>query len=176
MTGPDPQDAAQRAAWELKLLPEARAELGFTRTYDAADFARIRRGFTPQQMEDKWLIYYDDPWLWVHRSWSRFCIFRVRFEPGEAGFTAVESWVNRDPDQYKTTGLEFDRAVLRFLIERLILERPVRFPVDGELTSGSPDALMHYHFFGSASFGSNFGIPMPRPTLWSRIRAWWWRR
>ena len=39
---------------------------------------------------------------------------RVRFATSESDAAVVESWVSRDPAQYKESALDYDRALLGF--------------------------------------------------------------
>src|SRR5437868_5163558 len=91
-------DIATRQSWNTQPVPHphARADLGFAQSYDPVDFERIKRGLIPEQMEDKWFIFFEEPWLYFHRSWTGACIYAVRFEPDDRGFSAVQSWASRD--------------------------------------------------------------------------------
>ena len=112
---------ATRESWKTLPLPSQRAEVSFRETYTVSEFERLKQGLIPVEMEDKWFMFYEAPWLYVHRSWTGFCIFAVRFELSPTGAAAVESWVNRDRDQYTETRTDADRAHLKFLIEGLLL-------------------------------------------------------
>jgi len=61
--------------------------------------------------------------------------------------TAVESWATRDP-AFKATSVEYDRAILNFLIEAMLLGRPMRFPVPGDLPSSAPPGLFQHSVIG----------------------------
>ena len=79
-------------------------------------------------MEDKWFIYYSDSCLHFHRSWTGFTVYIVRFNEEEDKATAVDFTANRDPDQYKETNDEKDKAMLSFLIDTFLLNKFVPFP------------------------------------------------
>ena len=81
-------------------------------------------------MEDKWFIYYHDSCLHFHRSWTGFTVYVVRFyeEDLEDQATAVDFSANRDPEQYKETSDENDKAMLSFLIDTFLLNKMVPFP------------------------------------------------
>ena len=111
-------------------------------------FARIRQGLIPQAMEDKWFIFFEEPWLYSHRSWTGACIYAVRFASTDAGFTAVESWVSRDTNQYKEIRTDYDRAVIGFLIDAMLLHRRVAFPVPTDLPSNVPAGLFQHSMVG----------------------------
>ena len=95
----------------------------------------------PQQMEDKWFIYFEDDWLYFHRSWTGTCIYAVRLSAAGAGKKVVEAWVNRDPGQYKKADDRYDTEILGYLVERLLLGRRVSFL--GEPLDRSDSVLRH---------------------------------
>ena len=109
---------ATRKDWKTTPLPKARASITLDRTYSAAEFQRICEGYIPQEMEDKWFSYYEEPWLYLHRSWTGFGIYQVRFEPtAEGGGEVVEVLVSRDPEQYKETDNAVDSRWVAFLLD-----------------------------------------------------------
>ena len=69
--------AANRNDWKTTPLPAARVGITLDRTYAADEFARIKEGDVPQEMEDKWFAFYEEPWLYLHRSWTGFGIYQV---------------------------------------------------------------------------------------------------
>jgi hypothetical protein len=100
-------------------------------------------------MEDKWAITFEDSWLYFHRSWTGACIYGLRFERSADGVSVVESWVNRDKAQYSVTAIEYDRAMVRFLIDALILGKQAVFPdPPGEARTGWTKAIYEHAVVG----------------------------
>ena len=54
-------------------------------------------------MDDRWFIYFaeDEETLYLHRSWTVFCVFLVKFKQVDGGFAAVKAVVSEDPEHYK---------------------------------------------------------------------------
>jgi hypothetical protein len=143
-------EAAERASWKTQPMPDARARLAYTRAFDAAEHARLTRGIVPVQMEDKWFVFYEAPWLWFHRSWTGVAIYAVRLRVEEPGSAVEEAWVNRAPDQYRETDDSHDAAMLSFLIERILLgRRDVPFPVRATVDPTKAPLLLQ-HVVGAA--------------------------
>ena len=117
-------ETAKPDSWKRLPLPERKHPLGFAALYTDADAERMMQGFIPQQMEDKWFIYFDESWLYFLRSWTGACIFALRLDGSPAGVRVVDSWVNRDPQQYKGEDDEYDRKLVGFLVNALLLHRP----------------------------------------------------
>jgi|GEM_PF-420290 len=150
MSDSSPDKIAARKDRKTLPLPDAREDLDFTGAYNAVEFERIRAGLIPEEMEDKWFIFFEDPWLYFHRSWTGSCIYAVRFEKGATGFAAVESWVSRNRDEYKGTRRDYDRAMLNFLIDALLLRKPATFPVPDSIPKDAPKGIYQHHLVGRA--------------------------
>ena len=109
-------------------MPDAKTRLELDRTFTANEYQRLERGLIPQQMEDKWFIYLEGEWLSFHRSWTGYCIYRVRLRQERDTYAVTEAWVNRDFNQYRSRNDRVDLETLTFLIERLLLGKDVPFP------------------------------------------------
>src|SRR3954471_6767932 len=109
--------AATRDDWKTTPLPAQRQEITLERVYSADEFERIRKGTIPAAMEDKWFMYYDVPWLFVHRSWTGVCVFQVRFDGAGGAAHVVEALVNRDDAEYHSTGDAADARLLGALLD-----------------------------------------------------------
>jgi hypothetical protein len=161
---------ATRESRKILPCPEARADLDFRERYTQSEFDRIKSGLIPIEMEDKWFIFFERPWLFAHRSWTGACIYAVRFESSEIGASAVESWVNRDTKQYKETRTDYDRAILKFLIDALLLGRPVAFPVPTDVPKDAPEGVFQHAIVGRAYPEISFRVEgHGKPSLWRRI-------
>ena len=101
-------------------MPEQCRSLIFQRAYSLTDFEIISMGLIPQEMEDKWFIYYEAPWLYLHRSWTGYCIYKVRFDVRDEIVATAETLVNRDPAQYTETDDRRDTGILGRLIDSLV--------------------------------------------------------
>lgn len=110
---------ARRGDWKTTPLPEMRATLAIDRVYTAEELARIEEGLIPADMDDRWFMFHEAPWLHIHRSWTGFCVYDVRFEPSGAGFKVVEALVSRDPAQYTETDDQSDQRTLGLMLDRL---------------------------------------------------------
>ena len=79
---------ARADSWKRLPAPPAR-RLPFDAVYDADQYARLRQGLIPQEMEDKWFIYLEDGQLCLHRSWTGTWIYALRLEPEGASWRAA---------------------------------------------------------------------------------------
>jgi hypothetical protein len=79
-------------------VPAERVALAVDRVYDADEFARIALGHDPCEMEEKWIAFYEEPRLFLHRSWTGQGVYEVRFEPVDGGMRVAEAWTGRNAD------------------------------------------------------------------------------
>lgn len=110
--------------WRTTPLPAAHVTIRADRLFTQEQMARIRHGFLPEGMEDKWFIYWQDDRLHLHRSWTGYGIFVARFEaePGGGG-RLVEVLASRDPEEYKGTDPEEDlRSIFRLIADNFLDE------------------------------------------------------
>jgi hypothetical protein len=150
----------------LEPCPDRRADLGFRHSYTVAEFERIKMGLVPEQIEDKWFILFEDPWLYLHRSWTGACIYAVRFVLRDGAAQAVEAWASRDAAVYAETRVDYDRAVLTFLIDALLLGKPAKFPTPSLWARWSKGIYQH-HVAGTAHQETTH---RPASSIWAKLR------
>lgn len=143
---------AMRGDWQTKHLPHQCAQLAIEHSYTADEMSKIRRGFIPQEMEDKWFIFYEDDTLFLHRSWTGQCIYQARFVPQQDGFSLTGALVNRDPEQYKSDDDAHDAKLLLYLIDVLLLGSLALFP-SANAADDQTAALQAWSTVGQAMLG-----------------------
>lgn len=119
----DNRRTATRTDWNVAPLPEQRAEPAvepIQKRYSATDMERLRRGFIPEAMENKWFIFAEATTLSIHRSWTGFCIYEVIFTQEGPDYRISRLLVNRDPAQYTSTDGAYDASLVLNLIDSLL--------------------------------------------------------
>jgi hypothetical protein len=135
------------------------APLPYRASFSSREFDIIRRGLSPQQMEDKWRIHMEGDWLHFDRSWTSITIYRIRFaRPGDR-HDVVEARINANREEFRRNTDEYEAALLDFLIRRLLLHQDVPFPLPADLDA-------HEGIFQHSVAGSAY------PTR--RLGATWW--
>jgi hypothetical protein len=133
---------ANITSWKTLPPPEQREPLAFAAEFTDAEMDLLVFGVIPKEMEDKWFICLHQGWLLFHRSWTGACIYGLRLEAMRGGARVADSWVSRDPAQYKGTSVEYDRKLVRFLIDAFLLHRPATFPMPAGVEA-PPGAYQH---------------------------------
>jgi hypothetical protein len=122
---------ATRGLLKPQRAPAREATIPLALDLPAADFARLRIGFAPQEMEDKRLAFIEDDTLHLHRSWTGFWHASVAFQRDGGVYRATPASVNRDPQQYAGTDYAADAATIRKLIAGFIEENAAWVPLRG---------------------------------------------
>ena len=109
-------------SWNIKPMPQKFATLDYVANFSQNEFELISKGFTPIEMEDKWVIVFNNNILSFYRSWSGYCIFQVKFTYEKNTYKIINTIVNRDPDEYKQSNKSHDEALINYLIKRILLK------------------------------------------------------
>lgn len=112
---------ANRSSWNALPMPAQREPLDLQLVFSVTDGERLRRGHIPRSMDDKWFIFFEDGWLFFHRSWSGHCIFALKLAEQPGGLRVEEAWVNADPDQYNSQDPDADKRMIEQLIANRLL-------------------------------------------------------
>lgn len=130
---------------ELKAMPQRQTTLRPTLRFSAEEMVKIRRGFYPTVMEEKWFLYFTGNRLRMHRSWTGILIYDVGFDfDPEGGAQVADVVVNREIREYSNTDDGEDLRLLEEVIRDHLLH-PIEEPaVDGFVTAMSLAMLPQY--------------------------------
>ncbi|QEI08906.1 NUDIX domain-containing protein [Pigmentiphaga aceris] len=108
---------ASREDWKTRPMPALRRSISIPRNigheFDETDMADIRCGLLPKEMEDKWFVYYEDGVLYLHRSWTGNCIYRVNFAQFADGWRATAVDINMHPRQHNMADATSEAGLAR---------------------------------------------------------------
>jgi hypothetical protein len=74
-----------------------------------------------QSMEDRWHVFFRDPWLTFVRSWSGFCIYKVLIEKTDEDYRVAKVLINRDRPQYGGDDTREEAKLLALLLDGILL-------------------------------------------------------
>jgi hypothetical protein len=106
--------------WAITGMPDTYAEAYVDRHLSEIEYHALIQGFSPRDMDDRWLMYLKDDWLYLHRSWTGFCIFKVKLQSIGNEFRLTNLQINRNYTQYKSTNIEADKNELNSVLNTLI--------------------------------------------------------
>lgn len=134
-------------------LPAQATSIVLQRSFAPHEMRRIQAGVVPEQMEDKWFIYWHENRLFLHRSWTGFCVYVVHFVHDGGLCRMVRADVNRDPGQHGETSAARDAAMISYLIDILLLRRDAAFPCDAQ--DSLEPAMAEWSQVGRAMLGQH---------------------
>lgn len=90
-------------------------KIDYKDSFSEKEFENIKIGFTPQSQDDHWLIYFDAPTIFIHRSWTGKCTYKVTLEREREVYCVKEALAWNDGDTASKEFLSPDclRKVLR---------------------------------------------------------------
>ena len=105
----------------MKPLPDNRIDLKYKREFSPVDSKKLLLGFEPRDMDDKWIIFYKQNWVYFARSWTQNYIFGLELEEVSDGAQrVVASWVNGNNEEYRRSGKEKDFELLNGILEHVL--------------------------------------------------------
>ncbi len=104
-------------------MPTKHVTVPLDRVFSKDEAALLKLGFVPQEMQDKWFIYFESNVLHFHRSWTGYCIYQVFFVQEDESLRMTQAIVNREPEQYTETRTERDQETISQVIDAFLLRR-----------------------------------------------------
>ncbi len=134
--------------WKTTDKPKNYVQLSFEYVLDNEEFELVKNGLKPVEMEDKWFIYFEDDWLYIHRSWTGYLIYWLKFDDNNS---VIESYVSRQAEEYNNDDLEYDKELCQFLIEAFLLNRSTKFPIRQGDSDSYPRGIYQHHIAGTGA-------------------------
>ena len=138
----------KRTDWEdgwLKDMPNNAGHFTLKMSLSDSDIAKIKRGYAPQEMDIKWLMYYENGKLFIHRSWTGLCVYMVNISKSGT----LDAYMNSDVWQEwvePSVKINDCRGLIEFLIaqeseEETVSQELVEITAAGEVfpAKGMPE-------------------------------------
>ena len=107
--------------------------LPYYAAFDNDQFALVKEGFIPQVMEDKWFIYYEEPHLLFHRSWTGRPVYRLALRKVQMGAEVTEALLSTGRAGMSRISFDYEVQVLDCLVSSFFLGQPKLFPAQPPL-------------------------------------------
>ena len=163
------EQIATRQSWKT-LPPGPMAPVPYIAAFSQQEYARIRRGLIPVEMEDKWFMFWEADSLFLHRSWTGHCVYRVEFQSSGDRFQVARASISSDNEHHRRGSDQYEAALVDFLIRAILLHQSVEFPVPPEPRTSTPPGLYQHHVAGTA-FPERV-LSGNRTTFVSRLIRW----
>jgi hypothetical protein len=71
----------------------------------------LKKGIFAEDMDSKWHIFVLSNDLYLARSWTNICVYKIPLEKSSGHVHLSKFYVNRNSQQYRSTDIEFDRKL-----------------------------------------------------------------
>jgi ADP-ribosylglycohydrolase len=115
-------------------------------------FSKLITGLIQQEMEDKWFIYFENEWLYFHRSWTGNGMYKAKLNKQTDGYSITEFWAERNQEKYKNEDDSTDIETISFLIARGVLGIDVSNIYSSQNIKNESDAVKGWSNFGNMLF------------------------
>lgn len=144
-------EIATKDSWEnTPIQNPKRIEINLLFTEE--QFLKLKLGLLPHEMEDKWFIYYEDGWLYFHRSWTGYCLYKARLIKDGSHYLMHEFWAERNPTKYSNEDDEEDKQIIVFLIAKGLLNVDCNFEFSAAEEAGEMAVMKKWKLFGRLLF------------------------
>ena len=133
---------AESTSWKREPFREG-VPVPYSALLTPNELERIKTGYLPREMEDKWFIYYEAPYLFIHRSWTGLPVYRLKLVVQEMGASVEEAlWsVNGASEEEKA----YEALFVDFLVSNLLLGKEKPFPEPPGVRKQLPGARQHHN-------------------------------
>lgn len=138
--------------------------IAYKAIYSKQEFDQISHGLRPSCMEDKWYMFLENMTLFIHRSWTGHCIYKIVFESKNNEYVIKETYVNRDPNQYNASDDQYDISLINFLINNLLLGKSIPFPMPSYIKK--QDKSLYHHVVAGIGYKKEKINKKPWWKLW----------
>jgi 8-oxo-dGTP diphosphatase len=126
-------------------------------SFDDSQFALIRLGALVDHDDARWFAFFEEPDLFIHRSWTGICVYKVTFARHEHLHVVAQALVLESREL-----VELSVEFLDFLVHTLLL---------GETRPWPPEPGSQLDLAWRANRASQSRVTRRRRT-WSWLRRW----
>lgn len=87
----------KKSDWKIREMPDKHTTYTIVWHFSEAEMKKLMQGYIPKSMDEKWFTYFEDNKLYIHRSWTGYCIWILSFTPDS---DVIEVTSNRNLKQY----------------------------------------------------------------------------
>jgi hypothetical protein len=143
--------SATKDDWKTTPMPNENLILPISKSsFSKEEYEKIKIGFIPGCMEDKWFMYCESNSLYVHRSWTGVAVYKVIFINTIDKYKIRQILFNMEVyNSEHVVDLDYEIDLVLFLINQKLLNRKANFPIDSNVKiENKIDYIMHRHGIG----------------------------
>jgi len=144
-------DTATRKTWQNFPIDNPK-RIAINLQFTDRQLEKLTKGLIPHEMEDKWFIFYENNWLYFHRSWTGYGLYKAQLIREQDGYSIKEFWAERNKEIYKNDNDSTDTERISFLIARGLLGVDVRKIYFDKNIKTETDGIIGWGIFGNLLF------------------------
>ena len=149
---PNPmKEIATKSSWQNHPIDNPK-RIDIDLQFTAEQFSKLTYGLIPVEMEDKWFIFFENDWLYFHRSWTGFGFYKAQIIEQQEVYTINEFWAERNQEKYSNEDDKIDIEVFSFLIARGLLGIDVNQIYANQNIKSDSDAIKSWSMLGRMLF------------------------
>jgi len=103
-------------------MPQDKVILPIKQKYSKEEYNKLKQGFIPKVMEEKWFIYFEEQKLYFHRSWTGLCVYELNFIKDNGKYIISKGYLNgKIAEQRDSMSLKEEVNIVLSLIYILLL-------------------------------------------------------
>jgi 8-oxo-dGTP diphosphatase len=111
------KEFATKASWsKAQPFPIQYVTLALDLKLNNIQSERLKQGFIPSSMDERWFSYYENNTLYQYRSWTGTCIYQIHFVEEVGCLRATHAEVNRDTSEYSNRDDNEDKKTMEELV------------------------------------------------------------
>ena len=122
---------AEAISWGIEPLKEG-ISIPLTLEIDKEQIELISKELIPQVIEDKWFMYFEKPYLYLHRSWTGQAVFKLKFTESSTGYFVSEALLSSDIAKTHEVEIKYQGEIAFFLVSHFQLEKKVSYPMQSK--------------------------------------------
>jgi len=135
--------AALPTSWEREPFTSG-VSIPYKAVFSEKQFARLKIGLVPKRMEDKWFIYYEEPHLFLHRSWTGQPVYRLALRKTPDGAEIDEALWSKVLAEAPDPDPGYQVQLIDFLLSNLLLGESKPFPLPQAILEPAPGVIQHH--------------------------------
>jgi hypothetical protein len=100
-------------------------------------------------MEDKWFIFFEDPYLFFHRSWTGAPAYKLTISRTSTGYEVQAAHSAIEFAQGQEMDSIYQAELLDFLVSNFLLGERKSFPLPPDAKASTPSGALQHAISGS---------------------------
>lgn len=150
-------------SWKDRRFKEGKP-VPYKAVWNDEQFARVSMGLRALVMEDKWFIFYEEPHVFFHRSWTGQPVYRLTVIQAPNGYEVTQalSCINFTAEPGEDS--IYQAKLIDFLVSNLLLGESKPFPLPPGVAEQPHSGVLQHAISGTGYSEQSNGPKKP-----------WWR-